>query len=115
MFFQREAMKLGNFSLSALDLFGFKLDDGSALRTDKMVMMIIARFITSQAIIEMPFFGQPRLDQKLHGPIDGGVPDPGALIDDDPMKFFARGVPALVKKGIENDFPLAGSLELILF
>ena len=34
MSFQREAMKLGNFGLSVLDLFGFKLDDGSALRTD---------------------------------------------------------------------------------
>ena len=80
-----------------------------------VMMLIIARFITSQTIIEMLFFGQPRVDQKLHGPIDGGVPDPGILIDDDPMKFLARGVPTLVKEGIENDFPLAGSLELILF
>ena len=113
--FQRETMMLGNFGLSVLDLVGFKLDDGFAFGTHKVVMVMMARFIASQTVIEMALFSQTRVHQKLHGSIDGGVPNPGILTDDDPMKLLTRGVPTLVKKSVENDFPLAGSLELILF
>lgn len=115
MRFQREPMLLRNNALGRLDLVRFEFNDLAASDTDEMVVVMMTRFVTRQAIIEMPLFSEPRVHQEFHGAVDRRVPDPGIVVDDGPMQLLARDMPALLEKSLENDLSLTSSFELILF
>lgn len=111
---ERKPLFIRDIVLGGLDFFGFEFHDLPATGTNKVVVMLTVRLVTRQSIIKVPFICQARIDEKLHRSIDRGISNSGVVLTNDTVELLAREMTILVKENLQDDFPLAGSLELVL-
>jgi hypothetical protein len=112
---KHHAKFLGDILLHPLDCIVFKFHDLTALFTDEMVVMVLARdFKASLVFIEVSFGQQLALLEQLEGPIDGSVPDVRIYFLDLSVELFGADMTAEVEKNPGDIVPRRGGFETAL-
>ena len=105
---------LGDFVLGVLDQLTFEFLNTPAFQANEMIVMFLFYFVTRDAVIEMSFRREPRLDQQLHGSVDRRVSDVGMFFPDGLIKIFTGDMTFGFEKGGKNQFSLLRMFELVL-
>ena len=71
--------------------------------------------IAGQPIAKPYLTGQPRLAQKLHGPVDGGLAKGRIFLADSVIDFFGRQVPAFIKEHFHDLLTLRRVTQPLVF
>src|ERR1017187_6194010 len=102
-----------NFLLNAFNLAREELYRAAAFGADHVMVIaaIVLVLVTSHAVIEGHFAGQPALGQQLQSAIDGGKSDALVVFLDQPIQFVGGEMVAGVEKGSQNGVALPGKLE----
>src|ERR1019366_4148756 len=102
-----------NFLLNAFDVARKELHRAAAFGADHVVVIaaIVLVLVTSHAVIEGYFAGQPAFGQQLQGAIDGGKSDALVMLLDQAIQLVGGEMVAGVEKGAQNGVALPGELK----
>ena len=108
-----KAVLVGDGFLQRLDLRVLKLNDGAAVGTDQVVVMLFAgtRLVAGLTVAEVTRFGDAALGKEFEGAMDRGVADPRVKRAQAQVEFLGGEVGPGPQKLIKDDFALAGGLQ----
>ena len=111
-----EPVRLRNLILQPLDLGAHELDDGPALDTNHVivVLVLVAVLEAREAVPELDGVGQARLSKELQRTVDGRAANLGMLPVDDAVEVVHGHVTGRVQEVLDDDLALAGMFELVV-
>lgn len=89
------------------------LDEASAIRADKVVMMAVTKqvLVTGGTVFELEFAAKPGVAEQLEGAVHRGGTDPRRALSDGLAEFFRSEMPVYAKERLQDGFPLAAAPE----
>lgn len=110
-----EADSRGHLLLEALDVGTHKLENGAAVFTDHVVVMLAVPVgLEAAASLEFKLAREPRFLKDPESPVDGRAGDLGVFLLDQAQEVVHRHVPLGLQKDVEDDFALFAPLETLL-
>jgi hypothetical protein len=102
-----------NILLERFNAFILELDNGTALRADEMIVVVIPALILKarKTIVKSALFSETCRSQELQRPVHRCVPDSGMLFLHPSMQFFDAHVPSGFHKYRQDDIALTRGSE----
>jgi len=103
----------GDAVLKGLESPILKFEDLSASEADQMIVMVAfgCGFVPSLSVRKFSLGGKTEAGQKLQGPVDGGISDPGIGLGYLGINLGEVLVAGGAEKDLEDFLPLSGRLE----
>ena len=112
--FDRKSVPGGHFFLEPLDFFVFKFNDLLATGADEMIVVALVRdVVVFRLRAEVPGLCEACIAEQIECPVDGREPQMRIGLRQLVIHGL-RGNMFLPEEGVENQFTLAGELELML-
>lgn len=112
--FDRKSVPGGHFFLEPLDFFVFKFDDLLAAGADEVIVVALVRDVVVFGLrAEMPGLCKAGIAEQIECPIDSREPQMRIGLRQLVIHGFCRNM-FLPEEGVQNQFALAGELELML-
>jgi hypothetical protein len=110
----KKVVPLGDFFLGFFDHLALELDDLSALRADKMVVVVMFDLVPHHTILEVTTLREAGFHQQFHRSIHGGVTDGWKTFVYGLKNFLAGSVALRGEKRLEDRVSLLRVLEAAL-
>ncbi len=110
----KKVVPLGDFFLGFFDHLALELDDLSALRADKMVVVVMFDLVPHHTILEVTTLREAGFHQQFHRSIHGGVTDGWKTFVYGLENFLAGSVALRGEKRLEDRVSLLRVLEAAL-